>query len=372
MLQEVTIEGYRSIRHVRLPLKQVTVVTGANGTGKSNLYKALHLLAQGACGSLAEAIAREGGLSSVSWAGPAKKEDNRIKLSAAFDEWAYSFSCGVVASADAPDTELDPVLSGIFKLDPAVKEESLEYVKGRKHIAYLKRNQDGALLRNREGAWAPHLLPLRYWQSALASVRDPHEYPELEAVRHRFERWRFYHHFSTELASPLRRPQFVTQAPILSHSGDNLAAALATIVVAGQDSLLNAAVEAAFPGTSLSFHGSAQGLTIGLQRTGLFRALAAPELSDGTLRYLCLLAALLSAQPAEFIAINEPESSLHPDLIRPLAGLIAQASSRTQIWVTTHSQELARHLQDQADAQTYEIDLVKEETKVKGQGLLDW
>lgn len=69
--------------------------------------------------------------------------------------------------------------------------------------------------------------------------------------------------------------------------------------------------------------------------------MTAPELSDGTLRYLCLLAALLSPQPPTLMAFNEPETSLHPSLEAPLADLLVEAADRSQVWVTTHSETLA-------------------------------
>lgn len=74
------------------------------------------------------------------------------------------------------------------------------------------------------------------------------------------------------------------------------------------------------------------------------RPLSARELSDGTLRYLCLLAALMSPRPPAFLALNEPETSLHPDLLEPLAALIVNASRDSQVWVTTHAEPLARAL----------------------------
>ena len=67
----------------------------------------------------------------------------------------------------------------------------------------------------------------------------------------------------------------------------------------------------------------------------------ANELSDGTLRYLALAGALLGYRLPGFIALNEPEASLHPDLLEPLARLIVRAAERTQVWVVTHSERLA-------------------------------
>jgi predicted ATPase len=71
---------------------------------------------------------------------------------------------------------------------------------------------------------------------------------------------------------------------------------------------------------------------------------AAKELSDGTLRYLCLIGALLSYRSPPFIALNEPEASLHPDLVEPLADLICRATRHSQVWVVTHSERLAAAL----------------------------
>ena len=83
---------------------------------------------------------------------------------------------------------------------------------------------------------------------------------------------------------------------------------------------------------------------------GLNRPLETAELSDGTLRYLCLLAALLSPRPPPFLALNEPETSLHPSLLEPLGRLIATASRQGQVFVTTHARELASELEAHAGA----------------------
>ena len=74
------------------------------------------------------------------------------------------------------------------------------------------------------------------------------------------------------------------------------------------------------------------------------RVFAASKLSDGTLRYLALAGALLAYRLPAFIALNEPETSLHPDLPEPLARLIARSAERTQIWPVTHSERLASAL----------------------------
>ncbi len=83
---------------------------------------------------------------------------------------------------------------------------------------------------------------------------------------------------------------------------------------------------------------------------GLLRPLRVSELSDGTLRYLLLVAALMTPRPPPLIVLNEPETSLHPDLIAPLGRLIANASQRSQLIVVTHSTPLAGLLRETGGA----------------------
>src|SRR5690606_18401700 len=99
-------------------------------------------------------------------------------------------------------------------------------------------------------------------------------------------------------------------------------------------------------------------------------ALLASELSDGTIRYLCLLAALLSPRPPALIALNEPETSLHPELFPPLADLILQASKESQIWLTTHSEKLAALICERTGTSPVHLEMVEGETRAVGHGLL--
>ena len=105
------------------------------------------------------------------------------------------------------------------------------------------------------------------------------------------------------------------------------------------------ALHDAFPGTTLLIEARGAGqLQSHLQQPGLLRTLGCPEWSDGTLRYLLLVAALLTPRPPPLLVLNEPETSLHPELIAPLARLIGRAVEHSQVWVISHSQELVRRL----------------------------
>jgi predicted ATPase len=97
---------------------------------------------------------------------------------------------------------------------------------------------------------------------------------------------------------------------------------------------------------------------------GIARPLRAAELSDGTVRYLCLLAALLSPRPPTFLALNEPETSLHPDLLVPLAHLVARAAKTSQICLTTHAEPLAAAIADLTGTPPIRLEKVAGETRV--------
>ena len=107
-----------------------------------------------------------------------------------------------------------------------------------------------------------------------------------------------------------------------------------------------------------------------MRQPGLLRPLETAELSDGTLRYLLLCAALLPARPGPLIVLNEPEASLHPDLLQPLGGLVEAASQESQVVVVTHADRLARALQD-AGALTHRLQPTPSGTRVEGQHTLE-
>jgi predicted ATPase len=117
----------------------------------------------------------------------------------------------------------------------------------------------------------------------------------------------------------------------------------------------------AFPGCQWSPVDDQGRFQLQLLRPGLKRWLAATELSDGTLRFFCLCAALLTSRPPPLLVINEPEASLHPDLMPALAELVAKVSNDSQILIVTHSQQLAAELATRCGAKI--VDLVNSDGK---------
>jgi predicted ATPase len=178
----------------------------------------------------------------------------------------------------------------------------------------------------------------------------------------------FYDGFRVDALAPARHPQVGPRTPVLSDDGSDLAAAIQTIVEAGFDDL-HRIVADAFDGATVSVAVHDGVFDLRLQQRGMLRPLRAAELSDGTLRFLLWAAALLSPQPPSLMVLNEPETSLHPSLVRPLASLIRTAAEQTQVVVVTHSRGV---LTEAAAGEAVEIELYKEwgETRVAGQDLL--
>ncbi len=377
MLRSLHIRGYRSLRDFRLKLGRVTVITGENGVGKSNFYRALAMVQRMADGRLAEAIAQEGGMPSLMWAGRRRKEEmRRVCWEIEHDHFHFSLECGLIPTAQGAfkvDHEVGPQdsffdgTSTAFITDPDMKTETLKYSGGSKARIIAKRRGPAVELRDAEGRMELQPLPFHSPESMLSEVRDGIRYPALAATREVLLGWRFYHQFRTDADSPMRRPRVGAWSPVLAHDGANLAATLQSIAEANLRGNISQAVQAAFPGTewrAVDPNGKFQ-LQVG--RGDLNRWMEASELSDGTLRFFCLCAALLTTKPPPLLVLNEPETSLHPGVLEPLAGLVAQVPLETQIIVVTHSQAFARAIADQCEAKVIELIRYEDETRRAGE-----
>ncbi|HEX4739166.1 MAG TPA: AAA family ATPase [Allosphingosinicella sp.] len=371
MITQVAIAGYRSLRNVTVSLSQLNIVTGANGSGKSSLYRALRLLSDVAQGRIVSSLAHEGGLHSVLWAGPetlsramkrgevpvqgtARQAPVSLRLGFSSEDYGYAIDLGL------------PIPSGSrFSHDPEIKVESLwagETMTRANLIA--ERRGPGVRLRTRaSGEWRTAFTALSAFDSMMTHCADPDEGLELLALRERMRGWRFYDHFRSDAAAPARMPQVGTFTPVLASDGADLAAAIQTIAEIGDDSALDESIADAFAGARVRIGDAFEVL---MEQPGLLRPLRAAELSDGTLRYLLLVAALLSPRPPELMILNEPESSLHPDLLPPLARLMARAARTSQILVVSHSAALAEALDVEGAATRLELSKELGETVVEG------
>lgn len=378
MLRTLAISGYRSLRDVRLRLGALTVVTGPNGAGKSNLYRALRLLQDTALGGAVSSLAREGGLDSVLWAGPeelgraVKRGKHRVqgtvrnkpvsvRLGFAGDDLSYSIEFGIPPSPSR----------SAFANDAEIKREVIWAGETwRAASALVDRNRGLVRARDDGGDWGMLATELPLHTSLLTEVADPRSAPAAVLLREELRSWRFYDGFRSDPDAPARQVQIGTRTPILSNDGRDLAAALQTIRETDGAGALEQAVEDAFPGAELEVTREAGArFGIELRQYGLLRPLSQAELSDGTLRYLLWIAVLLTPRPPALMVLNEPETSLHPDLFPALGRLICKASERGQVWVVTHSPLIREVLEGAPGAESVSLEKELGETAIAGQTL---
>ena len=375
MLSTVAISNYRSLRHLVVPMRSLNIVTGANGSGKSSFYRALRLLADTAQGRVVQSLAREGGLQSTLWAGPEsiarsvrrqeypvegtrRERPVSLRLGFASDDLGYLIDLGLPT----------PSISQ-FSLDPEIKQEYIWHGPNPRPAATLVDRQ-GPLVRIRggDGTWNIAMRNLATFDSMMTHIADPRNAPETLILRESIRAWRFYDHFRTDAEAPARSAHIGTRTPILANDGGDVAAAIQTIVEVGEVEALVAAVADAFPQSELSIANSGGRFSLLMKQHGLLRPLDIAELSDGTLRYILWIAALLTPRPPALMVLNEPETSLHPDLLPALGRLIARAAERSQVIVVTHAMQLIIALKDRPGCNLITLEKSFGETAVAGSG----
>ncbi len=268
MLTCVAVSGYRSLRDIVVPLHGLDVVTGANGSGKSSLYRALRLLAGCGRGEVIGSLAREGGLQSALWAGPAtlggtrkqgyaaegtrRKGPVSLRLGFASDDFGYLVDLGLPQQSSGAEG------SSAFLRDPEIKRElvwagpvmrpNTVLVRRRWSIVETRSVEEaewdggwgadewesdpeplarsGGRRDARRTGWTELSGTLRPWESMLTELADPDRAPELLRVRRMIRGWRFYDGFRADASAPARQAGVGTRTPVLADDGSDLAAAL--------------------------------------------------------------------------------------------------------------------------------------------------
>lgn len=373
LLRSMFAENYRSLKSIRMDLTGVNLFIGENGVGKSNLYRALQLVQAAVRGSLAHEIAGEGGMSSALWSGRRRADKPaRIRLETELmdEERAITFRYRIEAGLRPP------LASAGFAFEPQVKEEELSVETGRRPVTMMKRSGPGIFVRGERGRMEDYPEQALQSETAIALLGDAGHYPEIGTFRRAVDQWRFFHGFRTDRDSPLRLPCLAVTAPMLDEDGTNMAAVFATLRHTRQDTVdLDRAIADAFGGAHLEVPDPGQFAEFSLVFPDFpQRPFSARELSDGQMRFLALAAALLSYRRPPFIALNEPETSLHPDMLPALADMIASAARDSQIWIVTHSERLAEAIRERCGARARRVIRKDSATWIDGMrltGLMD-
>ena len=284
-----------------------------------------------------QSLAREGGLQSTLWAGPEAFSRSIVRGDHPVQGGdSQGTQCGsgsvspVTSSATRSISACRRPASGAFGHDPEIKRECVWTGATLRPSAVLV-DRHGPLVKAREDKTSGRIIThaLATFDSIMTHCADPRNTPEMLMLREDMRAWRFYDHFRTDgpllhacrRSAPTRRCSATTGT--MSPRRCRRSAKSAT------PSCWTDRSKTPFPARSVSIDYGGGRFELEMQQHGLLRPLKGAELSDGTLRYLLWIAALLTPRPPGLLVLNEPETSLHPDLLPALGRLIAQASERT-------------------------------------------
>jgi len=337
-LRSVSLRNILSFKDAKLPLDSLNVLIGPNAAGKSNLIDVIELL-RAAPNDLNGAIVRGGG--ALAWMRQADKEASRTagiecELSLGSETLAYSLE---FSAADRSFL---------------VERESLHHVQKRSAGSYFERSGATVKLRKRpqNGGPAAQTAPIDSQVSAFSAIRDPLDRTPITRLGIELDRIRIYRTFDTGQHGMARSGAHTSLLKeFLDDTGYNLAVVLHEMQFNGTIERVNEYLRR----LADQFESVRIGLDSGVARVavkekGIDQPVPAVRLSDGTLKFLCLMAALLHDNPPPLICLEEPELGLHPDALQLVAEVLKDAAERTQLIVTTHSDALVDALSGKPEA----------------------
>ena len=353
------MEGKRTIGTIRLEnilsfgpatpafrLEPLNVLIGPNASGKSNLIEAFSILAF--LSTDIQIPFREGG-SGREWLWKGSKESPIATLEVSVEVPASNLLHYRLSFRDSVFTQPQLQIR-----DEVVSDANSSSPSEDPHSYYEYRNGKPVI----KSKWGPAFEPfdtnfISETQSILSKWRDSNMVTELQSLAITLDRIFFYRDLPLGRNSPVRKPQQADQPHhVLEEDASNLAIILSYLQNQPQGrEWIQDQMNELYPSIK-HIHCQVLGgsVQIFFEEEGLSSNVPATRVSDGSLRYLCLLAALYHPSPPTLICIEEPEMGLHPDVIPQLAKLLVAASQRSQIVVTTHSDILVDALTDTPEA----------------------
>jgi predicted ATPase len=332
LIRNLRVSGLLSFgeKGIDLPLGRLNVLIGPNGSGKSNLLEVLALL-KAAPTNLPEPVKEMGGVREWLWKGTSSKKEAFVEAVIENPKGKQPLRHGLRFTDHGGRFEV---------VDEWVENERPYPGKSDPYFYYKFRGGNPILRDVQTSERSLRKEIVKPEQSILSQLRDPERYPALAWLQQQYEQIRLYRNWSFGPGATLRREQSTHgRSDFLSDGGENVALVLSKVRSRIKSKLLES-LSKLYDGIN-DIHLTIDGGNVLLfleERNG--REIPATRLSDGTLRYLCLLAILLHPEPQPLIAIDEPELGLHPDAIPQVANLLIQASKLTQLVVTTHSHML--------------------------------
>ncbi|MEH2411603.1 AAA family ATPase [Nostoc sp.] len=326
-----------------IELQPLNVLIGANTSGKSNLIEAIGIL-RATPTDLPAPFRQGGGISEFLWKGGQENPVAKIEVTLNYPQRLQKLRYYVNLTSIGQRLEL---------VDEAVENEQ-SYYQGESDVYFYYRYQSGRPVLNInkiDNDGEPFKRSLRREdlipdQSVLSQRKDPDLYPELSYLSTQFSNIGLYRHWQMGRYSEPRNAQKtdLPEHPLLE-DGSNLGLMLNNLqhqignrrIIEKLKKFYEAAEE-----LSVRIYGGT--VQIFIREEGLIQPIPANRLSDGTLRYLFLMALLLDPTPPPLICIEEPEIGLHPDILSTIAEMLIEASQRTQLIVTTHSDALVSAL----------------------------
>jgi predicted ATPase len=345
MFDHIKIEGFRSLALIEFEPTPLTVLIGPNGSGKSNFLDMLSLLAEAAQGRLGEGIARRGGFDDIAFRGAPGDVfvELRFPDRGPFQEERGPVTFKLLLRKVGSNPKI--WFEQVFKAQP-----------GSQHpLALMNRDKNGCMFRSIKTGMRENLEEGKALESdselAIFQVKDQDKYPTPYKVLRQLQEWKLYRDINVDSDAPIRQPALIRPTMVLAENGSNLASVLNSIQQQHPATWkeIEEMLETVYPQFhSITFPPEGGDGKVVLrwwerpyEKQGGF---SANFLSDGTLKFLCLIAILKSPVPPPLICIDEPELGLHPDWVKVVAELLQSASSRTQVVVSTHSPQLVSKL----------------------------
>jgi len=340
-LLELTVKGFRSLKDVSWTPGDLNVVIGPNGTGKSNLIRMLELISVSAQGRLSKYIQRMGGMEPLVWDGMSDSISFEFKASPLAKErdleresLTYSVLMARLGKGSSYRIE-NELLANYYRVLKNNNSEPFKFLERQKLFARIFDENERALVAPEESVVEEETL-----LSMAAGPFTNNKY--ITQFQKEMQKWSVYHDLHVNHDAVIRQPTITRPEKRVTPDGQNLISVLHTLYTGDRSfkNAINMAMRAAFGNDfeELVFPpASDQRIQLRIRWKTLQREQSASDLSDGTLRFLFLLTVLASPEPAPVIAIDEPETGLHPSMFPIIAEHSLEATRRAQVIFTTHS-----------------------------------